>query len=1606
MTHPEGSGEEGISWLQVAASAAGIAEHMKQLGTVGGDAFKQAFRASSGDLGTAGSGIENMVQGIGDSGSKAGRAFTANLQAALRAGDADVQASLRSFREAEAEAQRALAATNSAYETFKANRSSSDAAEQARMRTDIETTKTAYTAALAEETRAHGALDDAVNHTSGSVEHLGGSMQNLGGIAQGALGGAVVLGGQAAVHVFEDMLEATEKVADGIFKIGENWEEVNRQLVATTTASGSALAGLKDVIGQVSEATSQSLQNTANDVAVLSQRTGLAGAPLQKLATDVAQAGDIMGKAVDPAKFAAAAAAMGVPADQMSDYLTRLVGLSRATAVPLNDLIDSLQKNGAALSVFGVDGEHAAAILAQMTAGGISSERAMRGLRGVVTLAHKDHQDFATTLRQVVGHMEDLHKAGNKIEEDRWAESLGGGVIELEAAVNNGTLSVQSLSGALADIPLTPIPELHEQTETLSDRLTELGHRINTDLAPIGESLTSALGGAFDHLSQWVDSHGPEITDWLKTLGGAAIWVGGQMVAFVGDLTDAAGELEEAYGWLTGNEATMKAGEHLSDLGRQMSQAGQNTDALTKSFYDMMDAAAKSITISEDLKDAVKLGPDGKGLELTDSKQLQEDLKALHDAGVDISKGPDGKITFQVDTPENQKAVDDFKASIGDKDTPVTLVPKPTAPGGVGPPPADPGALFNIPPDGIKVPLIPVPQGNVDFGPGGPLAGTPAAPGSRPTIPDTQAPPAGGYPSGQFMPGAHNPGDWLYRLMGGAPIFAPDQPPQAPPAQPAPVVPLPPPVQSQGPPMPAPPAALAPSDLGGLLGAAPSSYVLPIPGQITIQAAKYTTPMPDVLGSAGIPTSNQAPLGVTLPTGLPLQKTDDLDPADLMNNAGIADKYQDDDGQQVQFPTGLHVSPMDKWLSAEEMMDGAGVAPKYQGPDGVIIPASFELAAGTGGTPGVVPAGFTGGAPGSSGSRSGINWNAIAGAESGGDWQITHGQGPDVTGGLQIATATWLSHGGGAYAPKAYLATPQQQISVAQSIIDDPTQGPGAWPTTYKNHPEWFGTTSSSAAGGSQPGGMPGASVSYTPDWMEQHGFAPILQKTTPDASGAQIPASVQALAAAFGLTASDHADTSLHAGRAGPGNTINPMGSYAFDFSGAVANEQAFADAMKGYAGQIAQEIWQNPDTGQDTGIAGGQILGQGQYYTTPGGSYADHRDHVHVGFTSVPTVAGPAANATANAVPVDYTTPTAPPPDNTTWTVDRTTPDPGTTPAPTAPGSSYASIPPPPDMPQAPAGAPGAIQTPYGNFQYTRDMPDQGMGLTPELREKFDTWLRQFEHLAEQQTSTQQDIDDLQARLADGGDLAQKKADADTAAADPNAPPDDKAAAQAADREYADAQKQLANLKRRQHDEQVDADIAADKKPPWESSSKTDKDKPDKNAEDLGKGLVSGIMQEFGFPDVFGKGFNNWGITKLLGGIGGFALGKLGQLADGQAGGGSAAGTSGGTDGGGASFLEGLFPGLKTIMHGPNNGTPAGTPVIPGAPAPASNTPAGAGSSTPVVLTARDSGPGTTTNSNLHVYNQYNGFNPTPRVQDQVQQIAATTSAPAMSGGGGQLI
>ncbi|MBD0693836.1 transglycosylase family protein [Streptomyces sp. CBMA123] len=88
------------------------------------------------------------------------------------------------------------------------------------------------------------------------------------------------------------------------------------------------------------------------------------------------------------------------------------------------------------------------------------------------------------------------------------------------------------------------------------------------------------------------------------------------------------------------------------------------------------------------------------------------------------------------------------------------------------------------------------------------------------------------------------------------------------------------------------------------------------------------------------------------------------------------------------------------------------------------------------------PGGDRGTDPGGRSDGGRFDWARVADCESGGNWHVNSGNG--YFGGLQFDQPTWRENGGLAYAPRADLASREEQMAVAQHLAD--RRGLSPWP--------------------------------------------------------------------------------------------------------------------------------------------------------------------------------------------------------------------------------------------------------------------------------------------------------------------------------------------------------------------------------------------------------------------------------------------------------------------------------------------------------------------------------------------------------------------------------
>lgn len=121
---------------------------------------------------------------------------------------------------------------------------------------------------------------------------------------------------------------------------------------------------------------------------------------------------------------------------------------------------------------------------------------------------------------------------------------------------------------------------------------------------------------------------------------------------------------------------------------------------------------------------------------------------------------------------------------------------------------------------------------------------------------------------------------------------------------------------------------------------------------------------------------------------------------------------------RVQSGVTVDQAPVDEQVSV-------GTAPRP-------APAAPSSSSGGGNTGASAPA-----------STTGLNWDALARCEAGGNWSINTGNG--YYGGLQYNISTWMANGGGEYAPRPDLATREQQIAVGERTYA--ARGASPWPS-------------------------------------------------------------------------------------------------------------------------------------------------------------------------------------------------------------------------------------------------------------------------------------------------------------------------------------------------------------------------------------------------------------------------------------------------------------------------------------------------------------------------------------------------------------------------------
>jgi TP901 family phage tail tape measure protein len=339
------------------------------------------------------------------------------------------------------------------------------------------------------------------DEASAVLQRVGGAVQTSSGRLAGLKAGLDSVGGA----MMRTVTPAAAGLAVVLGQAGNEWA----QAVRTFGATGKELQGLLASTRKVAASVPQPLSQVAEAMDEINDRTGLAGAPLERLTRRFLDLERITGEAAS-STIPAITRLFGdwsVRTRDQSEVMDQLFRASEATGIGVADLAGKVQSFGAPLRQLGFSLTETAAMFAGFERAGVNTAAVMPGLRMALKNLAAPSDDLAKTLRRVGVTAKEPKEAFDQLlgaikdaPSDTKATALALKVFgsragpALASAIREGKLDfaglVKEIEGGKGSIKATA-----DETRSFGDRLAMLRNRITGILGPFGQVGSVIAGG-------------------------------------------------------------------------------------------------------------------------------------------------------------------------------------------------------------------------------------------------------------------------------------------------------------------------------------------------------------------------------------------------------------------------------------------------------------------------------------------------------------------------------------------------------------------------------------------------------------------------------------------------------------------------------------------------------------------------------------------------------------------------------------------------------------------------------------------------------------------------------------------------------------------------------------------------------------------------------------------------------------------------------------------------------------------------------------------------------------------------------------------------------
>lgn len=333
--------------------------------------------------------------------------------------------------------------------------------------------------------------------------------------------------------------------------IGDGFTGLERRMAATNLTP--QIKGLSEALRELAASGAVTSFGAAADAIgqLDAAIKGLSLDQLKNLTKEFTDAEALVGK-IDPAKFSAILQAFNVPAEQADATLEHLVNTARAGAVPFNTLADALARSGPTMKALGFDAEQAAGMVARLYATGPQGAALVSGLdrinakmrelvaEGKFTTARQGFETLITAVQKFIA-VGDNAGATTLLSQYIGADNAPAMLEAIKSHVVDISSAIQAMPGIGEKLS-----DAVDQTRTLSDAWEVVGTQMQAALAPIGQELAHGLTGASTQVTQWLAENQDKIMAWAVNVTKTFTTGLSQAALFMADLLKFAAPILEA----------------------------------------------------------------------------------------------------------------------------------------------------------------------------------------------------------------------------------------------------------------------------------------------------------------------------------------------------------------------------------------------------------------------------------------------------------------------------------------------------------------------------------------------------------------------------------------------------------------------------------------------------------------------------------------------------------------------------------------------------------------------------------------------------------------------------------------------------------------------------------------------------------------------------------------------------------------------------------------------------------------------------------------------------------------------------------------------------